>query len=138
METIHHTCILINHHRIPCICSCILNAFMHLFLNVNIKQKKSRISKRKNIAYILNALMRLFLNVNIKQKNQEYQKRKILHTFVHSCTYLTFFKIYFETLLMRSWSQPHFFQNFIWDPLDTVKVLTSLENRKTRANKIIS
>jgi len=48
-----HTYILINHHRISCICWCILNALMHLFLNVNIKQKKSsRISKMKNIAHI--------------------------------------------------------------------------------------
>jgi len=91
-----HTYILINHHRIPCICSCVLNTLMHLLLNVNTKQKKLRI---KNM--------------------------KILHTFMYARTHLTCFKIYFETLLMRSWSQPHFFQNFIGDPLGTVKVLTS-------------
>jgi len=47
-----HTYILINHHRISFISSCILNTLMHLFLNVNIKQKKSKISKIKNIAHI--------------------------------------------------------------------------------------
>jgi len=54
-----HTYILINHHRISYICSYVLNTLMHLSLNANIKQKKSRISKMKNIAHI-----RIFMHLH--------------------------------------------------------------------------
>jgi len=41
------TYILINHHRILCICSCILSALIHFFLNANIKQKIKNIKNEK-------------------------------------------------------------------------------------------
>jgi len=46
---VFHTYIHINHHRISCICSCVLNTLMHIFLSANIKQKK--IKNIKNEKY---------------------------------------------------------------------------------------
>ena len=104
------TYILINHHhRILCICSCILSALMHFFLNANIKKFKNI----KNEKYCIHSCILVLTSLLI---------RFILRP--AWCGYglnLNFSK-----------------KKYIWVPLGTVKSTSWPHHRKIRANKIVS